>query len=210
MPWTPLFFKLDGKKVFILGSGEVATRRAIRFRKAGAIVAICGDNIQPHLEDMGITYKPLEEMEELIKWADIVVTASGDPTLNEKVASLASGKLLNRADKPQDGNLIVPITFSTDDVEIAISTHGKSPIMARVIRDKIKNVITGDDIFQIKLQDYARRKLKKIIPDQKKRRRILYSLFKDDKIQAHLKDKDLEGAKKYVDSLLEHVRGYLS
>ncbi|BDH79032.1 MAG TPA: bifunctional precorrin-2 dehydrogenase/sirohydrochlorin ferrochelatase [Methanothermobacter sp.] len=205
MPWTPLFFKLDGKKVFILGSGEVATRRAIRFREAGAKVTICGDNIQPHLKKIGIIYKPLEEMEKLIKWADIIVTASGDPTLNEKAASLASGKLLNRADKPQDGNLIVPITFSTDDVEIAISTHGKSPIMARVIRDKIKNLITEDDILQIRLQDYARRKLKKTIQDQKTRRRILYNLSKDDKIQAHLKNRNLEGAKKYVDSLLEHV-----
>ncbi|HOQ20663.1 MAG TPA: bifunctional precorrin-2 dehydrogenase/sirohydrochlorin ferrochelatase, partial [Methanothermobacter sp.] len=96
-------------------------------------------------------------------------------------------------------------TFSTDDVEIAISTHGKSPIMARVIRDKIKNLITEDDILQIRLQDYARRKLKKTIQDQKTRRRILYNLSKDDKIQAHLKNRNLEGAKKYVDSLLEHV-----
>ncbi|MBC7100237.1 MAG: bifunctional precorrin-2 dehydrogenase/sirohydrochlorin ferrochelatase [Methanobacteriales archaeon] len=205
MPWTPLFLKLDGKKVFILGSGEVATRRAIRFREAGAKVIICGDNIQPRLEEMGIIYKPLEKMEELIKWADIIITASGDPTLNEKVASLSSGKLLNRADKPQNGNLIVPITFSTDDVEIAISTHGKSPIMARAIRDKIKDAITEEDILQIRLQDYARRKLKKIIPDQKKRRRILYSLTKDNKIQLHLKNNDLEEAKKYVDSLIEHL-----
>ncbi|MDI3484458.1 MAG: precorrin-2 dehydrogenase [Methanobacteriaceae archaeon] len=205
MPWTPLFFKLDGKKVLILGSGEVATRRAIRFREAGAEVTICGDNIQPHLKEMGIIHQPLKEMEKLIKWADIIVTASGNPKLNEKAASLASGKLLNRADKPQDGDLIVPITFSTDDVEIAVSTHGKSPIMARVIRNKIEDIITEEDILQIRLQDYARRKLKKIISDQKTRRRILYDLIKDNKIQAHLKNGNLEAAKKYIDSLLEDM-----
>lgn len=203
MPWTPLFFKLDDKKVFILGSGEVATRRAIRFRESGAKVTICGDNIQSHLKDMGIIYRPLDEMEDWIKWADIIVVASGDPNLNEKAASLASGKLLNRADEPQEGNLIVPIRFSIDEVEIAVYTHGKSPIMSRIIRDKIKSVITEQDILQIKLQDYTRRKLKKIIPDQKIRRKILYNLIEDNKIQAHLQNGDLEGAKKHVNSLLE-------
>ena len=203
MPWTPLLLKLDDKKVFILGSGEVATRRAIRFHESGAKVTICGDNIQKHLKDIGIKYRPLNEMEKWIKWADIIITASGDPNLNEKAASLAYGKLLNRADKPQEGNLIVPITFSTDDLDISISTKGKSPIMARIIRDKIKDVITEQDILQIRLQDYARRKLKKTIPDQKIRRKILYKISKDNKIQDHLKHGNLEGAKKYVDSLLD-------
>jgi len=203
MPWTPLLFKLDDKKVFILGSGEVATRRAIRFHESGAKVTICGDNIQKQLKDMGIKHRPLDEMEDWIKWADIIVTASGNPNLNEKAASLASGKLLNRADKPQKGNLIVPIIFSTEDVNIAISTKGKSPIMARILRDKIKNAITEQDILQIRLQDYARRKLKKKIPDQKIRRKILYKLSEDNKIQDHLKHGNLEGAKKYVDSLLD-------
>jgi len=203
MPWTPLLLKLDDKKVFILGSGEVATRRAIRFHESGAKVTICGDNIQKQLKDMGIKHRPLDEMEDWIKWADIIVTASGNPNLNEKAASLASGKLLNRADKPQKGNLIVPIIFSTEDVNIAISTKGKSPIMARILRDKIKNAITEQDILQIRLQDYARRKLKKKIPDQKIRRKILYKLSEDNKIQDHLKHGNLEGAKKYVDSLLD-------
>ncbi len=207
MSWTPLFLRMDDKKVFILGSGEVGIRRALRFRESGAEVVICGDRIPTGLKKIGVFYCPLDEMEEWIKWADIVIIASGDPRLNEKATSLASGKLLNRADNPEKGDLIVPTTFSIDDVDIAIFTRGKSPLMARFLREKIESLITENEILNIKLQDYARRKLKKIIPDQKIRRRILYELSEDSEVQRNLKNGDLKGAKKHVDSLLDSLRG---
>jgi len=46
-----------------------------------------------------------------VKWADLVVVASGDFKLNELVTDLAGDKLLNRADQPDEGNVIVTSSF---------------------------------------------------------------------------------------------------
>ena len=78
----------------------------------------------------------LRKLEEWVEWSDIVIMASGDHELNEKVADISCEKLFNRADYPNEGNLIVPSSFFIGDVQICIFTGGKSPLMARRVKKK--------------------------------------------------------------------------
>jgi len=143
MGWTPLFLQMENKNVLIIGAGEVGARRARRFIEAGANVTVINEEVPNDLVDLGAAFKPLDEVEKWVEWSDLVVIATGDHKLNERVAELAKGKLLNRADYPDDGNLIVPSTFSIGDVQFSIFTSGKSPLMAKVegtIKDR-KSVV---------------------------------------------------------------------
>ncbi|MCE5214118.1 MAG: bifunctional precorrin-2 dehydrogenase/sirohydrochlorin ferrochelatase [Methanobacterium sp.] len=202
MGWTPLFLDMKDKKVLIVGSGEVGSRRAGRFLKSNAQVAILGKNIPPKLLNQGASLISSEEVPKWIKWADLVVVASSDYELNEEISHLAENKLLNRADKPDEGNVIVPSSFFIGDVQISIFTQGKSPLMARELRKKIEKVITSEDVLQLDLQNYTRNLLKDTVEGQKNRRNYLYQILNDPQIKELLKEGNLEEAKYYVEKII--------
>ena len=204
MGWTPLFLKMQNKNVLIVGAGEVGTRRALRFLESGANVTIINEEVSSDLVDLGAAFKPLDEVEKWVKWSDLVVIATGDHKLNERVAELAKGKLLNRADYPVEGDLIVPSTFSIGDVQFSIFTSGKSPLMAKELRKRIQKVILEEDILQLELQNFTRNILKENMNDQKKRRDYLYKILNDKNIQEYLRQGNLEDAKKYIKQQLRN------
>lgn len=204
MDWTSIYLKTSDLNVFILGTGEVATRRANRFLDHGANVRLAGNDLSSDLKSKGAQLCPTDDVDELVEWADLVVAASGDKELSDYVCNIADGKLVNRADFPQEGDVIVPTSFSIGDVEISIFTNGKSPLMARQLRKKIQSVITDEDILEIELQDYARSKLKDVVTNQKERRKILYEIFEDENINDFIKNGEIDEAKNHIDNL---VRG---
>ena len=154
------------------------------------------------LFDKGAELYSTDDVDELVDWCDIVVVASGDEELSDYVSKIAGDKLINRADYPDKGNIIVPTSFSIGDVEISIFTNGKSPLMARQLRKKIQSIISDEDILEIEMQDYARLQLKETIPDQKDRRECLYEIFEDEKINEHIKLGEVDQAKRYIDDLI--------
>ena len=125
-----------------------------------------------------------------------------DSKLNKLVTDLAGDKLLNRADQPDEGNVIVPSSFFIGDVQISIFTQKKSPLMAREIRKKIEKVITEEDVLHLDLQNYTRKILKNKVEGQKNRRTYLYQLLEDEKIKNLLNKGKIEEAKSYVDEVI--------
>jgi precorrin-2 dehydrogenase/sirohydrochlorin ferrochelatase len=202
MDWTSLYLKTSDLNVFILGTGEVATRRANRFLDHGANVKLAGTNLSDELEHKGAVLCSTDDVDELVDWSDLVVVASGDKELSDYVCGIAHGKLVNRADFPQEGDVIVPTSFSIGEIEISIFTNGKSPLMARQLRKKIQSIITEEDILEIELQDYARSRLKEVLKDQKDRKKYLYEIFEDEKINDLIKKGEIGEAKRHIDNLI--------
>ena len=202
MDWTSLYFKTSDLNVFILGTGEVATRRANKFLDHGANVKLAGTNLSKELEDKGAVLCSTHQIDELVQWSDLVVVASGDREMSEYVSRIAGDKLINRADFPNNGNIIVPTSFNIGEIEISIFTNGKSPLMARQLRKKIQSIISEEDILEIELQDYARSILKESVKDQKDRKKCLYEIFEDEKIKELIKNNQIDEAKDYIDNLI--------
>ena len=202
MNWTSVYLKTNSLNVFILGTGEVATRRADKFLSHGASVKLAGDSLDSSIEEKGAILVSTEDVDELVNWADLVIIASGDRELSNYVASIADNKLLNRADFPNEGNLIVPTSFNIGNVEISIFTNGKSPLMARQLRKKIQEIITDEDLIKMELQDYARSILKEKVDDQKERRTYLYTIFEDKNIHNLIEKNKIDEAKSYIYNLI--------
>ena len=202
MNWTSVYLKTNSLNVFILGTGEVATRRADKFLSHGASVKLAGDSLDSSIEEKGAILVSTDDVDELVNWADLVIIASGDRELSNYVASIADKKLLNRADFPNDGNLIVPTSFNIGDVEISIFTNGKSPLMARQLRKKIQEIITDEDLIKMELQDYARSILKEKVENQKERRTYLYTIFEDKNIHNLIEKNKIDEAKSYIYNLI--------
>lgn len=202
MNWTSVYLKTNSLNVFILGTGEVATRRADKFLSHGASVKLAGESLDYSIEEKGAILVSTDDVDELVNWADLVIIASGDRELSNYVASIADKKLLNRADFPNDGNLIVPTSFNIGDVEISIFTNGKSPLMARQLRKKIQEIITDEDLIKMELQDYARSILKEKVENQKERRTYLYTIFEDKNIHNLIEKNKIDEAKSYIYNLI--------
>ena len=205
MDWTSLYFKTSNLNIFILGTGEVATRRANKFLDHGANVKLAGNYLSDDLKFKGAVLCSTDDADNLVEWADLVVIASGDEELSGYVSDIAHDKLINRADSPLDGNVIVPTSFNIGEIEISIFTNGKSPLMARQLRKKIQSIITEEDILEIELQDYARSILKDTVKDQKERRECLYDIFEDETIAELIKNDRIDEAKSYIDDLIRGI-----
>lgn len=205
MNWTSCYLKTSDLKVFVLGTGEVATRRANRFLDHGAFVKLAGSDLDDGLKSKGAILVSTDEVDSLVKWADLVILASGDKELSEYVSKIASNKLLNRADAPDDGNIIIPTSFKIADVEISIFTNGKSPLMARQLRKKIQSIITDEDILEIELQNFARSLLKKKLSNQKDRKNVLYDIFEDETVNNLIKYNKIDESKEYIKNLIDNI-----
>ncbi|KZX12171.1 precorrin-2 dehydrogenase/sirohydrochlorin ferrochelatase family protein [Methanobrevibacter filiformis] len=207
MEGTSLFLKTNDKKVLIIGSGEVGSRRAERFLDTRAEVIIVGNTISDMLKDKGATLKSIkskEDVDTLVKWADIIIIASGDNELNEYVGKVSKDmeKLVNRADYPEKGNIIVPTKFKIADIEISIYTQGKSPLVAKKLREKLEKAISEKDILEIEVQDHVRSILKDKIDSQKKRKEILYEIANNNEIVKLISEGKLNTAKKYAEDII--------
>ena len=203
MDWTALYLKTSALKVFILGTGEVATRRANKFLNHGAIVKLAGNSINEELSKNGAELYSTDDVDDLVDWSDLVVIASGDRKLSDYVADISKDKLVNRADFPYNGDIIVPTSFNIGDIEISIFTNGKSPLMAKQLRKRIQSIITEDDILEIELQDYSRSLLKEYVSNQKDRRDYLYEIFENEEIQELIKSRKIDEAKAVIFELIQ-------
>ncbi|MGB9854126.1 MAG: precorrin-2 dehydrogenase/sirohydrochlorin ferrochelatase family protein, partial [Candidatus Bathyarchaeales archaeon] len=96
-----------------------------------------------------------------------------------------------------------PALAKIGEVKVAISTAGKSPAMAGILKRRIEKMITEEDMLQIKLQCHVRELLKKKIPDQKVRRRILYKILENKNVSRFLKEKKFDDALKEAVKIVE-------
>ncbi len=188
--FLPLMLDLAGKEVVIFGGGEVGERKASLFCDYARVVVISRDftsllgQLSERKKIKAIKVEDLNEKEILqyMKNAFIIIPATNDALLNEKIASLADrrGILVNRVDDL--GDIIIPSVIRRGDIVIGISTLGQSPAISKYIRKRIEEVITPEFAQMSRLQNDLRKILKSKVEDQKRRKEILWSIINDKEV----------------------------
>ena len=89
---TPLYLEVEDKNVFILGTGEVATRRANRFLDKGANVVLVGENINSELLEKGAILKPSQNLEALVEWGKMITGEGSINSYMEYMKKLKEGR----------------------------------------------------------------------------------------------------------------------
>ncbi len=190
MNFLPLMLDLSGKEVVIFGGGKVGERKASFFGGESRVTIISREFTQ-ELEKLSkkgkiklIKIQDLTDHEILrhMKNSFIVIPATSDAILNDKIASIAvrSGKLVNRVDEM--GNVIVPSVIRRGDIVMGISTLGQSPALSKFIRQRLEEVITPEFSQMAQLQNEFREMLKSQVKDQKERSEILWNIINDDDV----------------------------
>jgi precorrin-2 dehydrogenase/sirohydrochlorin ferrochelatase len=126
----------------VVGGGAVATRKARKLFEAGAEVVVVSPEVLPDLEDMSVEIhqRPYEHGD--LEGADLAFAATDSREVNAAVAREANarGVRINVADRPTEGDFAVPSTLRRGGLQVAVSTGGASPTLARRIRNELEEV----------------------------------------------------------------------
>jgi len=140
MSFYPVFIQLENKKVVVVGGGNVAYRKVLALLECGAVIHLAGRaltrDLRKMVEQEEIHFLGQEFRDEFLVGAFMVIAATDDKDLNHHISTCArkKGVLVNAVDQPPDCDFIVPSILKRGDLQIAISTSGKSPALARRIR----------------------------------------------------------------------------
>jgi uroporphyrin-III C-methyltransferase / precorrin-2 dehydrogenase / sirohydrochlorin ferrochelatase len=123
----PLFLKLEGRPVLLVGAGSAAAAKLRLLSSAGARVTVVANIPSPE------TFAAVE----------LVFGATGSEDDDRIVAERAhaAGKLVNIVDRPELSDFTMPAIVDRGDIVVAVSTHGASPVLAQRVRAAIESVL---------------------------------------------------------------------
>jgi precorrin-2 dehydrogenase/sirohydrochlorin ferrochelatase len=144
LKYYPIFLDIRGKICVIVGGGEVAARKAERLLDCGAKVFIISPKLSPALaalkEKSLICHIAAAYSGDLIQGAALVIGATDDEKTNAQISLDARSKRIpvNIVDDPQKCDFILPSLVQRGDLAITIGTGGKSPALARHLREELE------------------------------------------------------------------------
>jgi precorrin-2 dehydrogenase/sirohydrochlorin ferrochelatase len=144
----------------------------------------------------------------------LILACTNNKHLNRAIAKEAStmGALSYAVDDPSVSNFSYASIINVEGIlQIAISTSGRSPIVARRFRIKaervIRRLISKSDIENIRLQEVARRMIRKRIPTVTERKEFLYSIINNATIQKLINEDKIDDARQELVALINSWEG---
>jgi len=208
---------LKGNLVIVIGSGNEGMKKVNSLFTQDCKILVISDKSNSQIEKFvkqgKIQFKKtkLKDATFLSKYKPYLVMATtSDITLNRKIVEKARRmkSYAYASDDPEVSDFAHPSVINiADTVQVAVSTGGSSPAMARKIRLKmesfLKKNISSEDIYQIKLQKFARFEAKKVISTQLDRKKFLYSVMNDKRVKELLKEEKYKMTQTQVKKMLK-------
>ncbi|KAA0797220.1 NAD(P)-binding protein [Bacillus tropicus] len=184
----PLTVRVEKKRVVVIGGGKVAGFKIIPLLKQGADIVVISPELDANLvklvEEKKIRWYQREYEKSDIKDAFLVVAASSDTILNERVAEdSAENQLVNVITNPESGNVHFPAAFHRGLLNIAVSTGGASPKLAKKIRDDIANKYDETYESYLNFLYEVRIKVKELQIEKRQRNILLQEVLKSIYVQ---------------------------
>ncbi|HET8792590.1 MAG TPA: bifunctional precorrin-2 dehydrogenase/sirohydrochlorin ferrochelatase [Nitrososphaeraceae archaeon] len=201
---------LTGKHVIVIGGGVEGSRKVRGLLGQNCKITVVSERLNSYLEELSNNKKieiikmKIKDSSILDRYDDIflVLAATDDKELNRKIVEKGRFKkaFVYAADDPPVSDFSYASIINIEEVmQVAISTYGKSPIMARKLRIKaeriLRRTIKHSDIENTKLQEFARNAARPRIKTVTERKRYLYSLINNKNIQTLINENKIEEAK---------------
>jgi uroporphyrin-III C-methyltransferase/precorrin-2 dehydrogenase/sirohydrochlorin ferrochelatase len=183
MKQLPIFLTIRHKACLVVGAGSIAARKIGLLLKAGADVSVVASEIGSEvseLEKQGAircllrNYEPTD-----LKGIKLVIAATNNAQLNADISIMAQAEniLVNVVDNPELCSFLMPSIIDRNPIQIAISTGGASPVLARLIRSKLEASIPSAYGELAKLVENYRTKVKQAFANVDLRRRFWESVL---------------------------------
>jgi precorrin-2 dehydrogenase/sirohydrochlorin ferrochelatase len=171
MPGYPIELDLRGRRVLVVGLGRVGTRKASGLVEAGA--QVLGVDPRPDVVIPGVEHRPEEFRPEHLEGMSLAFAAA-TTEVNREVVDLAKrrGIWVNAASDPEQGDFLLPASWRSGTVTLAVSTGGASPALAATLRDRAARVMAGAPALAALLAEVRPEVLSRI-SDPEARHRVL-------------------------------------
>ena len=171
----PAFLKLQSRRVLLVGGGPVAAGKLEALLAAGADVTVVAPEIRPEIERAGVTIHRRAFVESDLDGAWWVVAAA-PPDVNRQVLQAAETRrvFVNAVDDPAHATAYAGGVVRRDGVTVAISTDGRAPALAGLLREALDAWLPRDMDRWMRAADEARREWKQHgVPMEERRPKLL-------------------------------------
>jgi len=178
MNFLPIFYNISGKSCLVVGGGAIAARKAELLLKAGGKLRVVALRIDERIREMAdshaLEFEQREYITDDLTGVICVIAATDEMTVNREISEQAQarGIPVNVVDNPELCSFIMPSMIDRSPVQIAISTGGVSPVLARMLRSKLESCIPGAYGELAALAEEFRDPVKQGLPDVESRRRF--------------------------------------
>jgi precorrin-2 dehydrogenase/sirohydrochlorin ferrochelatase len=188
---------LKGRQALIIGGGNEAARKVEALLSQQCDIIVVAESVEQSIEEhaangkIALELKKIENVDFISNYDQLILilAVTDDRKLNRKIIDFAKihGCYAYAADDPEVSDFSHPAVINVGDVvQVAISTGGKSPLMAKTLREKVEpilqNAVNELIINQIKLQERLRVKAQEILPSSDHRKKFLIAIRDDEKV----------------------------
>ena len=182
--YYPIFLNLEGRRCLVVGAGKVAVRKVGSLIDAGARVEVLSPKANKEIESWADEGRISLNKKEFEPWDlegfFLVIGATGDREVNRQIFKAAEdyGMLANIVDDPELCNFYLPAVVQRGEFQLAISTGGASPMLARRVREDLEG--SFGSVFGELAKEMAvlRNWLREKVPDIEKRK-VFWDYFVD-------------------------------
>jgi len=204
----PIFCQLRNRACLLVGGGDVAERKARLLLEAGATLTVNALAFAPQFEawaEQGmLTLAPGAFDARLLDECWLVIAATDDDEVNNAVSDAAETRRIfcNVVDAPKQASFIMPSIIDRSPLMVAVSSGGTSPVLARLLREKLEALLPQ---HLGKVAGYAgqlRRRVKQTFSAMSERRRFWEKFFVNDRLAQSLANDDEQAVTRITDTLL--------
>ena len=202
MDFLPLFHKLQGRVVLVVGGGEVALRKARLLSDAGGQLRVVAPEVRGELTALAgegrVHLRGYDSAD--LQGVALVIAATDDEPLNARISAEAQalGIPVNVVDAPALCSVIFPAIVDRSPLIVAVTSGGDAPVLARLIRAKIETWIPSTYGQLASLAKKFRERVKQLFPDVQQRR-----VFWEDVFQGQIAESVFAGKLGEGERLLE-------
>ncbi len=188
----PVFLDIAGESCLVVGGGRVAERKVEKLLESGARVTVVAPEVTEQITSLAADKKIGLELRayaggEAAEYF-LTVAATDDPALNRAVSgdARAARRLVNVVDVPELCNFYVPSVLRRGDLQVAVSTAGASPSLAKKIRERLEEQFPDNYARLLETLRAFRARLLEKVPDESKRMEIYAEIARSPEIDMFL------------------------
>jgi len=207
MDYFPLFCRLQGKRCLLVGGGDVAERKARLLLAAGADLHVGALHFSPAFRqwadngELTLITGAFDAVWLEACW--LVVAATDDDVVNQQVADAAEARRIfcNLVDAPEQASAIMPSIIDRSPLMVAVSSGGRAPVLARLLREKLEAMLPQHFGQLASLAGTLRARVKQRFTSMAQRRYFWERFFTSDRLAQTLANGDSARAEQITDSL---------
>lgn len=207
MDYLPIFCQLQHKACLLVGGGEVAERKARLLLDAGALLTVNACAFSPQFHEWAalgrVTLVEGEFSAALLAEKWLVIAATDRVEVNALVYQCANQQRVfcNVVDDPKRASFIMPSIIDRSPIMVAVSSGGKAPVLARLLREKLEAVLPQHLGKLAQLGGSLRQRVKRHFTGAGARHRFWEKLFAHDRLAQSLANDDPILAERQIEQL---------